>query len=55
VDDVISTGSTLAGMRKLVNEAGGTVIADAAAFTEGNDPAKWEHIIATGNLPVFLG
>jgi adenine/guanine phosphoribosyltransferase-like PRPP-binding protein len=55
VDDVISTGSTLAGMRKLVNEAGGTVIADAAAFTEGNDPAKWEQIIATGNLPVFLG
>jgi adenine phosphoribosyltransferase len=55
LDDVISTGSTLAGMRKLVNEAGGTVIAEAAALTEGNDPAKWTHIIATGNLPVFLG
>jgi adenine phosphoribosyltransferase len=55
VDDVISTGSTLAGMRKLVNEAGGTVVAEAAALTEGNDPAKWTHIIATGNLPVFLG
>ncbi len=38
VDDVISTGSTLAGMRKLVEEAGGTVIAEAAVFTEGNDP-----------------
>jgi adenine phosphoribosyltransferase len=55
VDDVISTGSTLAGMRKLVDEAGGTVIAEAAAFTEGNEPGKWEHIIAVGNLPVFLG
>lgn len=55
VDDVISTGSTLAGMNKLVAEAGGTVVAEAAAFTEGNDPEKWRHIIAIGNLPVFLG
>ncbi|MGQ9491525.1 MAG: phosphoribosyltransferase family protein [Anaerolineae bacterium] len=55
VDDVISTGSTLAGMRKLVAEAGGTVVAEAAAFTEGNDPEQWKHIIAIGNLPVFLG
>ena len=55
VDDVISTGSTLAGMRKLVETSGGQVIAEAAAFTEGNDPAQWKHIIATGNLPVFLG
>ncbi len=54
VDDVISTGSTLAGMRKLVNEAGGAVVAEAAALTEGNDPERWKHIIATGNLPVFL-
>jgi adenine phosphoribosyltransferase len=55
VDDVISTGSTLAGMKKLVAEAGGTVVAEAAAFTEGNDPERWKHIIAIGNLPVFLG
>jgi adenine phosphoribosyltransferase len=55
VDDVISTGSTLAGMRKLVGEAGGEVVAEAAALTEGNDPGQWQHIIATGNLPVFLG
>lgn len=55
VDDVISTGSTLAGMTRLVQEAGGTVVAEAAAFTEGNDPAKWQHIIAIGNLPVFVG
>ena len=55
VDDVISTGSTLAGMRSLVSEAGGEVIAEAAAFTEGNDPEKWKHIIAVANLPVFEG
>jgi adenine phosphoribosyltransferase len=55
VDDVISTGSTLLGMRKLVSEAGGEVIAEAAAFTEGNDPEKWKHIIAVANLPVFEG
>lgn len=54
VDDVISTGSTLAGMHRLVNEAGGEVIAEAAAFTEGNDPAKWQHILSIGNLPVFV-
>ncbi len=53
VDDVISTGSTLAGMRKLVDSAGGAVVAEAAVFTEGNDPEKWQHIVAVGNLPVF--
>lgn len=53
VDDVISTGSTLKGMTRLVEEAGGQVIAEAAAFTEGNDPDKWQHIIAVANLPVF--
>ena len=55
VDDVISTGSTLVGMRKLVEESGGTVIAEAAVFTEGNDPNQWKRVIALDNLPVFLG
>jgi adenine phosphoribosyltransferase len=54
VDDVISTGSTLQGLRRLVESAGGEVVAEAAVFTEGNDPAKWEGIIALGRLPVFL-
>jgi adenine phosphoribosyltransferase len=53
VDDVISTGSTLVGMRKLVDSAGGRVVAEAAVFTEGNDPDKWQHIVAVGRLPVF--
>jgi adenine/guanine phosphoribosyltransferase-like PRPP-binding protein len=55
VDDVVSTGSTLAGMHKLVESAGGTVIAESAVFTEGNDPEQWHQVIALGNLPVFLG
>ena len=54
VDDVISTGSTLVGMRKLIETAGGAVMAEAAVFTEGNDPNKWRDIVAVGNLPVFL-
>ena len=52
VDDVISTGSTLQGMRMLIKHAGGTVAAEAAIFTEG-ERAKWNDIIALGHLPVF--
>jgi adenine phosphoribosyltransferase len=52
VDDVISTGSTLEAMRKVVDEAGGTTVAETAVFTEG-DKAKWSDIIAVGHLPVF--
>jgi adenine/guanine phosphoribosyltransferase-like PRPP-binding protein len=55
VDDVISTGSTLLGMRKLVQESGGTVVAESAVFTEGNDPSQWSNVIALDNLPVFTG
>lgn len=50
-DDVISTGSTLQGMKKLVAEAGGTVTGIAAVFTEGD--ADWSHVVALGNLPIF--
>lgn len=52
LDDVVSTGSTQLGMRTVVEKAGGTVVAEAAIFTEG-DRAKWEHVIALGHLPVF--
>ena len=37
VDDVISTGSTLNGMEKLVLKADGEVAQIAAIFTEGDD------------------
>jgi adenine phosphoribosyltransferase len=53
LDDVISTGSTLQGMRLIVNKAGAEVIAHAAIFTEG-DRAAWSDIIALGHLPVFV-
>lgn len=52
LDDVISTGSTLQGMRLIIEKAGGHVIQEAAILTEG-DRAKWENIIALGHLPLF--
>jgi adenine phosphoribosyltransferase len=54
VDDVISTGSTLQGMRLVLNKAGAEVVAESAIFTEG-ERAQWEKIIALGHLPVFTG
>jgi len=53
VDDVISTGSTLQGMRLILNKVGANVVAEAAIFTEG-DKAQWEKIIALGHLPVWV-
>lgn len=52
VDDVVSTGSTLQGMKMVLDKAGATVVADAAIFTEG-DRAQWMHIISLGHLPLF--
>jgi len=53
VDDVISTGSTLQGIRLIMGNAGGNVTTEAAIFTEG-DKAQWENIIALGHLPVWV-
>lgn len=53
LDDVISTGSTLQGMRLVMDKAKATVVAEAAIFTEG-DRAKWTGVIALGHLPVFI-
>ncbi len=52
VDDVISTGSTLQGMKMVLDKARASVEAEAAIFTEG-DRAQWMHIIALGHLPLF--
>jgi len=52
LDDVISTGSTLQGMRMILDKAGSQVVAEAAIFTEG-DRAQWMHIISLGHLPLF--
>ncbi len=52
VDDVISTGSTLQGMKMVIEKAGGTVVKEAAILTEG-ERSKWEEIISLGHLPLF--
>jgi len=52
VDDVISTGSTLEGMRSVVELAGGESVGEAAIFTEG-DRGQWQDVVAIGHLPVF--
>ena len=52
VDDVISTGSTLQGMRMLMDKAEAIVAAEAAILTEG-DRAKWSDIVSLGHIPLF--
>ena len=52
VDDVISTGSTLQGMRMILEKASAIVAGEAAILTEG-DRAQWMHIHALGHLPLF--
>ncbi len=53
IDDVISTGSTLTGMRLLTERSGAVIAAEAAIFTEGDDPATWQGVISLGHLPIF--
>ncbi len=50
VDDVISTGSTLTAMEKLVTQVGGVIVAKAAIFTEGDER---DDVITLGHLPLF--
>lgn len=52
VDDVISTGSTLQGMKMIMEKAAAKVVCEAAILTEG-ERARWDHIIALGHLPLF--
>jgi adenine phosphoribosyltransferase len=52
LDDVISTGSTLKGMRMILDKANASVVAQAAIFTEG-DSSQWTDIMSLGHLPVF--
>ena len=53
VDDVISTGSSLAAVEHLVELAGGTVAARAAILAEG-DAANRKDIIYLGTIPLFV-
>jgi adenine phosphoribosyltransferase len=52
LDDVISTGSTLQGMRMIMDKAGASVVKEVAILTEG-EKSKWLHIVSLGHLPVF--
>ena len=51
LDDVISTGSTVEGMREVMDAANAEVVVEAAIFTEGDRPGH--DIVALGHLPVF--
>jgi adenine/guanine phosphoribosyltransferase-like PRPP-binding protein len=52
IDDVISTGSTLEGMKRVMQMAEAEVVQICAVFTEG-DPDRWRGVIALGHLPLF--
>ena len=52
VDDVISTGESLAALRALVEKAGGIIVGSAAVLAEG-DAADRDDIIFLKPLPLF--
>ena len=52
VDDVISTGESIAAVEKLIENAGGTVVCKAAILAEG-DAADREDIVYLEKLPLF--
>jgi adenine phosphoribosyltransferase len=52
LDDVISTGSTLEGMREVMQKANARVVAEAAILTEG-ERERWTNILSLGHLPLF--
>ena len=52
LDDVISTGSTLEGMREVMNKANARIVAEAAILTEG-ERERWTNILSLGHLPLF--
>jgi adenine phosphoribosyltransferase len=52
VDDVISTGSTLQGMRMIIEKANAIVAGETAILTEG-ERARWANVVCLGHLPLF--
>ena len=52
VDDVISTGESLASLEKLVEKAGGNIVCKAAVLAEG-DAAQRDDIVFLEKLPLF--
>lgn len=53
IDDVISTGESLNALKKLVEEAGATLVGSAAVLAEG-DAADRDDIIFLEKLPLFF-
>ena len=54
VDDVISTGQSLAALEKLANSAGGEIVGKMAVLAEG-DAYDRTDITVLGKLPLFDG
>ena len=52
VDDVISTGESLATLEQLVNSVGGNIVGKMTVLAEG-DAAKRDDITYLNVLPVF--
>lgn len=52
VDDVISTGESLAALEKLVSEVGGNIVGKMAVLAEG-EAAERDDIVSLAPLPVF--
>ncbi len=52
IDDVISTGASLSALERLVEQAGGIIVAKAAILAEG-DAADREDIVYLEKLPLF--
>ena len=52
VDDVISTGGSLASLENLVSQAGGTVVGKMAILAEG-DAIDRDDIVYLQKLPLF--
>lgn len=53
IDDVISTGASLAALEQLISEAGGEIVARAAILTEGDANGR-EDLISLGQIPLFF-
>lgn len=54
VDDVISTGESLAALERLIETIGGNIVGKAAVLAEG-DAAERDDIIFLKKLPLFDG
>ncbi len=52
VDDVVSTGESMAALEQLVNKAGGNIVGKAAVLAEG-DAINRKDLIVLAPLPVF--